>query len=355
MVFLAGPRQVGKTTVAQQLLEGEIDSYLNWDVPDGRERILKRDYPITELIVFDELHKFKTWKSYLKGLYDDPRRKMKILVTGSARLDLYRKGGDSLQGRYHLLRLHPLSVKELNITNATQMEELLERGGFPEPFLSQSNVEAKRWSREYRSRVIREEIRDLEQIEDLGKLELLMLRLPELVGSPLSINAIREDLNVAHKTIERWIEALERLYVSYRIAPLASSQIKAVKKSQKCYLYNWSIVEDPEARFENFVAGHLLKWAHYQQDVFGKDIEIYYVRDSTGREVDFAICDKRKVISIIECKLSETKIDPTLKYFSTRFPKAAAIQVVQNLAHDKERIVDGIQLRSGLKFLQELI
>jgi len=232
---------------------------------------------------------------------------------------------------------------------------LLERGGFPEPYLSNSLDEARRWAREYRARIVREEIRDLEQIEDLGKLELLVMRLPELVGSPLSINGIREDLQVAHKTVERWIIALERLYVSYRIPPLASSKIKAVKKSQKCFLYNWAVVEDPGARFENFVAGHLLKWVHYQQDVLGKDIEIYFVRDNTGREVDFAICDKKKVLSIIECKVSETTIDRSLKYFSSRFPEAEAIQLVQNLEFADERIVDGIKLRSALKYLQELI
>lgn len=235
------------------------------------------------------------------------------------------------------------------------MEELLELGGFPEPYLSKSLVEANRWSREYRSRIIKEEIRDLEKIEDLGKLELLVLRLPELVGSPLSINAIREHLQVAHKTIERWIIALENLYVSYRIAPFATSQIKSVRKSQKCYLYNWSIVENPGARFENFVAGHLLKWAHYQQDVLGRDIDIYFIRNSTGREVDFAICDKRKVLSIIECKVSEKEIDKSLRYFRSHFPEAEAIQLVQNLEPDAERIVNGIKLRSGLKFLQELI
>lgn len=355
MVFLAGPRQVGKTTIAKSLLHDSLDSYLNWDVPEGREQILRRNFPKTDLVVLDELHKFKTWKSYLKGLYDDPKRKFKILVTGSARLDLYRKGGDSLQGRYHLLRLHPLTVNELGLTSISQMSELMALGGFPEPYLSKSADEARRWSREYRSRVIREEIRDLEQIEDLGTLELMILRLPELVGSPLSINALREDLHVAHRTVERWLTALERLYVSYRIPPLASSKIKSIKKSQKSYLYNWSVVEDPGARFENFIAGHLLKWSHYQQDVYGRDIEIRYIRDNRGKEVDFAICEGRKVLTIIECKVSDTEIDTSLKYFSSRFPTADAVQLVQNLEPRSERVIDGVKLRSALTFLQELI
>ena len=160
---------------------------------------------------------------------------------------------------------------------------------------------------------------------------------------------------MAHKTVERWIEALERLYVSYRLPPLAASQIKAVKKSQKCYLYNWSVVQDPGARFENFVAGHLLKWVQYQQDVLGKDIELGYIRDSTGKEVDFVITERKKVLSIIECKLSETKIDSSLRYFSERFIGSEAIQLVQNLEPENERVINGVKLRSGLKFLQELI
>ena len=183
MVFVAGPRQVGKTTLALGL-PGASTGYLSWDVAEHRERILKRELPPSRLWVFDEIHKYRSWRNLLKGLYDGRRPGQRILVTGSARLDFYRFGGDSLQGRYHLLRLHPFSAKELGIRTSTGLSDLLKLGGFPEPFLSGSEVEARRWSREYRNRLVREEVAGLERIQDLGNLELLALRLPELVGLP---------------------------------------------------------------------------------------------------------------------------------------------------------------------------
>ena len=200
MVFVAGPRQVGKTTLGLSL-PGARQGYMNWDVPKHREWILRRELPFGPLWFFDEIHKYRSWRNYLKGLYDDRPDNQRILVTGSARLELYRYSGDSLQGRYHLLRLHPLSVAELGIESADDFAQLLKLGGFPEPFFSGSEVQARRWSREYRNLLIREEIRDLERIQDLGNLELLVLRLPELVGSLLSLNALREDLQVSHKAV----------------------------------------------------------------------------------------------------------------------------------------------------------
>jgi hypothetical protein len=191
MVFVAGPRQVGKTTLALSLPGGR-SAYLNWDIAEHRERILRGQLPPAKLWVFDEIHKYRRWRNYLKGVYDGRRPGQRVLVTGSGRLDLYRFGGDSLQGRYHLLRLHPFSARELNLTSAGDLSDLLNLGGFPEPFLGGSLVEARRWSREYRTRLIRDDVASLERIQDLGHLELLMLRLPELVGSPLSINSLRD-------------------------------------------------------------------------------------------------------------------------------------------------------------------
>jgi len=217
MVFVAGPRQVGKTTLACSLPHGKA-GYLNWDVPEDRQRIMGRELPTSPLWVFDEIHKYRLWRNTLKGLYDAKKPSQQILVTGSARLDLYRRGGDSLQGRYHLLRLHPLSVAELGIQKVEDLAQLISLGGFPEPFFGGEEVEARRWSREYRNRLVREDVVDLEQIQDLNTLELLMMRLPDLVGSPLSINALREDLQVSHKTLSRWLLALERLYALFRIS-----------------------------------------------------------------------------------------------------------------------------------------
>lgn len=326
MVFIAGPRQVGKTTIAQSL-PGAKTGYLNWDIAEHRDRILRRELPPGLLWIFDEIHKYRRWRNYLKGLYDGRRPGQKILVTGSGRLDLYRFGGDSLQGRYHMLRLHPFSVAELELVKPKQLLDLLKLGGFPEPWLSGSEREARRWSREYRSLLIREEITALERVQDLGQLEVMMLSLPNRVGSPLSINALREDLQVAHKTAASWLDVMERLFAIFRLSPFGSPLIRAVKKEQKHYHLDWSIVPDDGPRFENLVACHLIKWVHYQQDTEGLDLELRYFRDKDGREVDFIVVDKHKPILIVECKWGDAEIDKSLKYFKSKFPKTEAWQI----------------------------
>lgn len=327
MVFVGGPRQVGKTTLARQLLGSNKRGYLNWDIPDDRERILRGQYPAVSFWVFDEIHKYRKWRNLLKGLYDKHGRKRKILVTGSARLDFYRFGGDSLQGRYHYLRLHPLSFTELGLKSSRDMKDILMLGGFPEQFLRASEIESKRWSREYRTRLIREEITDLEQLRDLGSVELLMLRLPELVGSPLSINAVREDIQVSHKTIMNWLAVFERLYAIFRIAPFGAPKIRAIKKAQKHYHFDWTLVQDLPKRFENLAAFHLLKWVHYEQDTKGRDLELRYFRDIDLREVDFVITESRKPIHIIEAKWDDDKPGKGLKYLKARFPACEAYQI----------------------------
>jgi hypothetical protein len=326
MVFVAGPRQVGKTTLARSL-PGAKTGYLNWDVAEHRDRILRRELPAGSLWIFDELHKYRQWRNYLKGLYDGRRSGQKILVTGSGRLDLYRFGGDSLQGRYHMLRLHPFSVAELGIDKPKQLLDLLKLGGFPEPWLSGSEREARRWSREYRSLLIREEVTALERIQDLGQLEVMMLSLPDRVGSPLSINALREDLQVAHKTAASWLDAMERLFAIFRISPIGSPLIRAVKKEQKHYHLDWSIVPRDGPRFENLVACHLIKWVHFQQDTEGSDFEIRYFRDRDGREVDFVVVDRNTPVLIVECKWADAEIDRSLKYLKSKFPQAEAWQL----------------------------
>ncbi|HUX20648.1 MAG TPA: AAA family ATPase [Spirochaetia bacterium] len=243
MVFVAGaPRQVGKTTLARSVLGAE-DAYLSWDIAEHRERIQRGEWPLASTLALDEIHKYRSWRALPKGLWDsrDLRSEgaiRRLLVTGSGRLDLYRYGGDSLQGRYHLLRLHPFSYAELAGAGRGDLEALFEIGGVPEPFLSGSKTEARRSSRDYRY---------LESIVDLGKLELLTLRLPELVGSPLSVNSLREDLQVAHKTVESWLSALERLYALFRIEPFGAPRLRAVKKERKHYLFDWTFVNDPPA------------------------------------------------------------------------------------------------------------
>ena len=353
MVFVAGARQVGKTTLARSL-PGADEGYLNWDIAEHRERILRRELPPSDLWVFDEIHKYRTWRNYLKGAFDGRRTGQRILVTGSARLDLYRRGGDSLQGRYHLLRLHPLTVAELGIDSANDLRQLLTLGGFPEPFFGGSEVEARRWSREYRNLLIREEITSLERIQDLGNLELLVLRLPDLVGSLLSINALREDLRVSHKTVASWMAVLERLYAVFRLSPFGSPTIRAIKKAQKHYHLDWSLVPDGSPRFENLVAVHLLKWVHHQQDVFGRDLDLRYFRDTDGREVDFVVVERQRPILLVECKWNDAQVDKALRYLHARFPDAEAWQVSATGRRDYVS-AEGIRVAPALTWLGSLI
>lgn len=353
MVFVGGPRQVGKTTLAKTLLKDGF-GYLNWDVPEHREAILKRQLPITPLWLFDEIHKYRLWRNYLKGLFDVKDPAQQILVTGSARLDYYRFSGDSLQGRYYYLRLHPLSLAELHSNSQDDLMSLLERGGFPEPFFSASTIEAKRWSREYRTRMIHEDLVQLEKIHDLGHIELLSLRLPELVGAPLSINALREDLQVSHKSVANWLQILERLYAIYRLLPFGAPKIRAVKKEQKHYHFDWTLIPDRALRFENLVASALLKWVHFRQDTLGEEVELRYFRDVDGREVDFVILEDRKPKMFIECKWADTDIAPALKYLKQRFPECEAWQIAATGTNDYLH-ASGIRVCPARLFLAGLV
>lgn len=353
MVFVAGPRQVGKTTLARSLL-GKERGYLNWEIPADRESILRGELPPTRLWVFDEIHKYRRWRNYLKGVFDGRPAGQRILVTGSGRPDLYRFGGDSLQGRYRLLRLHPLSAAELKLRKQAELQDLLRLGGFPEPFLAGSEVEARRWSREYRTRLIQDDVTSLERIQDLGRLELLMLRLPALVGAPLSINALREDLQVSRRTISTWIEAMERLYAVYRLTPFGAPHIRAVRKEQKHYHFDWSIIPDDGPRFENLVAGHLLKWVHFVQDTEGRDLELQYFRDTDGREVDLVVAEMRKPLLFVECKWSDTEPDRSLRYLKSKFPETEAWQVTAAAGKDF-MTPEGIRVAPALELLKALV
>jgi predicted AAA+ superfamily ATPase len=356
MVFLAGPRQSGKTTFSRIVMRDAGKAwYFNWDNDEDREKILRFQFPSgSGLLVLDEIHKYRRWRQMVKGLFDKRREELKILVTGSARLDYYRYGGDSLQGRYHFYRLHPFSVKELGLQTERGINDLLRFGGFPEPYLAKNETETRRWSREYRSRLIRDDLRDLERITEAGLLEQLALRLPELVGSPLSLNALREDLQVAHSTVRRWVEILERMYYLFRIYPFGAPRIRAVKKEAKHYHFDWTLVEEGGLRFENLVACHLLKWCHFREDTGGRDMELRYFRDIDGREVDFVLMENKKPVQFVECKLTQRAAGKGLLYLHTRFPDVPAWQVALNGTPDTTDR-HGIRHVSAVKYLTGLV
>ncbi len=359
MVFIGGPRQSGKTTLAQRLFKSQRadweNRYLNWDDASDRENIIKERFPADPgLLILDEVHKYGRWRQIVKGLFDKRGEELQILVTGSARLDYYRKGGDSLQGRYFFYRLFPLTVAELNAPKPSTIKDLLYFGGFPEPFQLASETETKRWSRNYRLRLVREDLRDLERVQDIDSIEILALRLPDLVGSPLSINALREDLQVSHQSVTRWINMLENLYMLFRIYPFGAPKIRAVKKEAKHYHWDWTLVKENGIRFENMVACHLMKWCCYLQDTEGREVELRFFRDIDRREVDFVLMEDGSPIHFIECKSSQKGASRSLKYLKKRFPNVNATQVTME---GKSDLIDknGARICPAHIFLNEFV
>ena len=240
-------------------------------------------------------------------------------MTGSARLDYYRKGGDSLQGRYHYYRLHPFTLSESGRDpDARSVAHLLRFGGFPEPFLRGEERFHRRWLREHSERVVHEDLRDLEHVREVSRLDLLLAHLPACVGSPLSVNRLRTLLQASHESVERWISAFERLYLCYRLAPFGSTRIRAVRKERKLYFWDWSRVDDPGARFENLVAGHLLKYCHLVEDTEGHAMELRFVRDTDGREIDFVVLRGGRPEFGVECKSGDRNAAPACRYFRER-------------------------------------
>lgn len=337
MVFVGGPRQVGKTTLALMVL-GDADpahpGYINYDTQPGKKLVASGVVPAVDTLVFDEVHKYRQWRNYLKGLYDLYKGKKRILVTGSARLDHFRRGGDSLMGRYHYLRLHPLSLLEVNAApTPSDVEHLLTFGGFPEPFLKGQRPAWQRWQNERVSRVVQEDLVSLEKVSEVSQLSLLAAILPDKVGSLLSINNLRRDLGVAFDTAERWVTIFDNLYYCFRVQAFGFSQIRAARKEKKLYLWDWSAVDSPPARFENLVASQLLKYCHFLNDTQGDPLELRFLRDSEKREIDFVVVRKRKPVFAVECKSGDASLSPNIRYFAPRVPIPKFYQVHLGTKH----------------------
>lgn len=359
MVFIGGPRQVGKTTFSLHILGSkkgeEHPGYFNWDITAHREKIIRQEIPKSpHLLVFDELHKYVHWRNFLKGFFDQYYPGRQAIVTGSARLDYYRKGGDSLQGRYHYYRLHPYSMNELSRTaGKTELEALLKFGGFPEPLFRASETEWRRWQRERLSRIIHMDLRDLERITEISHLEILLQSLPDRVGSPLSLQNLREELHVSHDAIRRWLQIFENLYLCFRISPFGSPKIRAVKKEQKLYFWDWSQIENPAIRFENLVASQLLKFCHFKEDTEGYSMELRYLRDIHKREIDFVVLQDKKALFAVECKTGEKSVSPHAKYFKERtlIPKFYQVHLGNKDYGDEEK---NIRVLPFITFVSEL-
>lgn len=343
-VFLTGPRQVGKTYLAQEILKKLKGSYYSWDLAEDRQAILTKGFIDDRTIVLDELHKYARWKNFIKGIYDKYHERLQVLVTGSARLDIYRRGGDSLMGRYFLHHLHPLTMGEISRPERIPepeearaisglpgeralFEQLMRYGGFPEPFYVASDSAHNRWSLQRRELLVREEIRDLTNISLLSVVEHLFMLLPGRVGSVLSVNSLKEDLQVSYNTVRNWLDAFQKLYISFQLRTFAARLQRSIHKEQKLYLWDWSQVQDEGNRFENLVAGHLLKAVHTWRDLGRGDFELWFLRDRDRREVDFCITKSLEPWLLVETKLAETNLSESLDAFSNRL-RTPAIQVV---------------------------
>lgn len=323
LVLMGGPRQVGKTTLALSLLKDgstEHPAYFNWDIGGRKNDLVAARFPGDEpLIVLDEIHKYRRWRNLVKGLYDEYKNRKQFLITGSARMDFYSRGGDSLQGRYFHFRLHPYSLKEVDSSaSKSSLEALLKFGGFPEPLFAADERAWRRWQSERIRLVLKDDITSLEHVKDVELIGLLAEALTRRVAAPLSISNLRSDLEVAHETVDRWVRILENLYFCFRIAPFNVPKLRSVKKERKLYLWDWSLCEDEAAKFENLVASHLLKYCHFLEDTEGFKTELRYIKDHSGKEIDFVFLKDGKPQFAVECKLGERSLSPNISYYASR-------------------------------------
>ena len=361
MAFIVGPRQVGKTTLAQSFLDPLVPgtNSFNWDVPAQRKLLIKEFFQgkkslkgeTQSIVVFDEIHKYPRWKNALKGLFDTHQPNTHWIVTGSAALNVYRKGQDSLLGRYFTYHLFPFSVAELLPSNALSLESFLKKpvsknfhgsdrfqksldqlnqySGFPEPFFKTDKSFLTRWRTSRLDRLVNQDLASTESLRNLPLVEHLMTLLPERVGNPLSFNNLREDLEIHFATVKQWMKLLERVFYGFILTPYSKKSTRMLRKEPKWYLWDWTEIDDPGARFENLVAVHLFKYVSYINDLGLGELSLRYVRDKQKCEIDFLICQKKKPWILVECKLTNESPSPNFKKFAEILGVKHCFQITQ--------------------------
>lgn len=348
MVFMVGPRQAGKTTLAQ-IISGSFTNslYFNWDIPGHRTKFLAdpnffeditRKDDSKPLIILDEIHEFKDWKNYLKGAYDQFHDRYQFLVSGSGRLDVYQKGGDSLAGRYYLFRLWPFTIAELGGRNCDiekflqnplgirnikgeKLKEVWKRlselSGFPEPYLVNKKASYRRWSNTYSNQLIREDIRDLTAVKSVKEIETLYYLLPSKVGSPLSIPSLASNLRVTYNSIRNWLSVFEMFFLVFSVYPWTKKISRAIQKERKVYLWDSPRIEDESRRFENMVAAELWRAVTQWNDLGRGKFSLHFIKNKEKQEVDFLIANGGRPFLLVEAKISDEQPSPALRKFQT--------------------------------------
>lgn len=357
IVLLTGPRQCGKTTLAKQLYSSF--DYFNYDSAKDRLALKQQSWDRQKkLVIFDELHKMNGWKRWLKGIYDTEGIPPEILVTGSARLDIRKKMGDSLAGRYFQFRLHPLDLKEAVQYIGGNVHQLFDQlwqcSGFPEPFLKASETYYKRWRRSHLDIILRQDLIDLYTGRDIQSIETLVLLLKERIGSTVSYANLARDIERDPNTIKRWLQLLENLYVIFRVTPYHKNIARSLLKEPKYYFYDHTYAENNHgARLENLVASALLKELQFIEDTKGLRTSLNYLRTKDGKEIDFLICIERNPTLMLEIKWSDETPVNSFHHFSQFLPEAKKIQLVKELTREKT-YPDGLEIRALLPWLSKL-
>lgn len=355
MLFLMGARQVGKTTLSKIMAESYGEhTYLNWDIDEHREMILSGQRFIEKiftlhrplsrpLVIFDEIHKYKNWKNFLKGFYDLYKDQFAIVVTGSAHLNVYQKGGDSLMGRYLPFTIFPFSLGELNQTpvdglfkkpfetSKENFDALYDFGGFPTPFLQRDEMIYNQWRRNRQTQLFKEDIRDLSHIHEISQLELCATLLSHQSGNILNRSTVATKLAVSVQTINRWIETLRLFYYVFTLPPWTTNIPHSLIKEPKIYLCDWSLVKDPGARFETLVACALKKTITFWNECGFGNFDLFFLRDKSQREVDFLVSKEGKPWFLVEAKTSSQALSPALKYYQEKTGAPFAFQVTKNM------------------------
>ncbi len=357
IVLLTGPRQSGKTTLSK-MLSSHFD-YLNFDNPEHRLGLIERSWDRSKhLVIFDELHKLKNWKSWLKGIYDTEGVRPRIIVTGSAKLETYRKAGDSLAGRFFQFRLHPLDLKEIkSIDNPDNLQAVLDRllvtGGFPEPYLEGSSRFYNRWKRSHLDIILKQDLVELENIQEILSIETLIQLLRKRVGSPVSYRSLALDLQCSDKTVKRWLTILENMYVIFRVGPFHANIARSILKAPKYYFYDTGqVIGDSGIKLENLTACALMKEINYIEDCYGEQVQLYYLKTKDGREIDFFVTRNETPNIMIEIKWADSTPSRNFSIFGRRFSGIKKVQIVKNLDREKT-YADGTEIRLAHNWLAD--